>query len=323
MAKKRPKDEDGDEQYPSRLFSSDELPQLISQSQLILTPKKAKELLMLDVYRRQRGKKPALLAFLKDVVVQGLWHGSKIAIADLDFDYITADGTVVRKLLANGGHTCTVHATNNFTTDKNVLQHFRCPTPAALALLYSQFDRSESSRSVEDQCLAFIDIMPETDNWNKSSINKCSTAVAVSEYGFSYRSVTKVIDRVNLTKSTKYYKHAAFIRKMIFDTEGGITRNRWLAQGQAVLSVMLESHMISANDAQTFWDGVRTGAGLSVGSPQLTLNKFLLQSSHGGNSGSTLYITNVRCRQAWNAFRKGLKLPRFSGRIPPDFPPLV
>lgn len=322
---KRPKEGNGDHDdlYPSSLFGPEDMPKLLSQKPLKLTPAKAAELAQKDVYTRQRGRKAHILAMIKDVIQNGLWYGNKVAIAKLNFDYRLKNGDVVRELVVNGGHTLQSHIDNGFTTTNNHLVVFECHNQNALALLYSQFDRVESTRSTEDQCSAFIDSMPDVSGWNKSSVNKCSTAVAVAKYGFSYRTYTKVANRVALLKSPENYSHGVFVRDLIYRTDGGVTRNRFLAKAVPVMSVIFATHVVDGEAANGFWNAIRTGAGLSDRSPQLDLHQFLLKTSVGGGINSkTLYVISYNCHRAWNAYRSGKRVS-FRGRISPDLPPLL
>lgn len=311
-----------DDLYPSSLFGPEDMPKLLSQKPLRLTPTKAAELAKLDVYLRQRSRKPHILAMIEDAIRRDIWYGNRIAVAKLDFDY-HVNGEVVREVVVNGGHTIQSHIEHGFTTGNNQILTFECHNPNALAVLYSVFDRGESTRSTEDQCAAFIDAMPDVKAWNKSSVNKCSTAVAVAKYGFSYRTFTKVVDRVALLKSPANYSHGAFLRDLIYRTDGGITRNRFMAKAVAVMSVIFATHVQDSEAASNFWNTIRTGVGLKSGSPELSLHKFLLQTSAGGGMDSkTLYVISFRCHQAWNAFRLGKKCS-LKGRISPQLPLLL
>lgn len=307
-------------------FSQVDLPQLIEQSPLILTPKRAKELQKYDVYLRQRNKTEKRLAFISDLIRKKLWHGNKIAVAELEFDYLLSDGSVARTLIVNGGHTLQCHIDNLFTTYNNVYQRWNCKTKAAVTLLFNQFDRSESTRSAADQCKAALDLMPEVEKWEvKDILHKCSIAVSIAERGFSYRNKMSVTDRVNLLNQPKWYPHAAFLRDFLFNVPNFLKEYRHMMK-PPVLSSIIETHCIDSEACEKFWEGVKTGAGLMENSPQLALKNFLLEQTvhkHGGGSSFDHWLIKARCHQAWNLWCLNKSIKNFRGKPPQNMPHLV
>ena len=315
-----------EDQEVRKLFDEEDVPELVSTTKLRMTKAKAIELREHDRYNRQRHKKQALLKFLRTKLLSGLWHGNKVAIAELDFDHVV-DDIITRKVVVNGGHFIYLCATEDMpVTDNNQLLVYRCKTPKSLACLYNQFDRSESSRSSKDQYLAFMDLLPDVEGWDRvgqGAVGNCAAAVCVVEHGLSYRNILKTAEeRTAVLIDPKYYEHALFLRSLLY--EHGQKQNKFMMKAQPVMSVIVATHMINPEKAAKFWKAVRDGVDLKPDSPELTLRSFLLASSAGGGSKSViLYTIMARCHQAWNAFINGKKLPSFSGRVPVELPPLL
>jgi hypothetical protein len=308
-------EEDDDSQYPSTLSDPNSVPTHTPPKNFKLNSERATELLGHNIYKAQRDFKQHVLDFIVEKMKTNLFHGNEIAIARLGFKYTTEEGVVTDTLMINGRHTCEAAIKTGIVTDNSIV-YWDCPTTTALAVAYNQYDNSPGNRTVEDQCKAYIECMNDP-NWNKSSVNKLSTAASVVELGMGYRSrpeSNSVDKRVSILKSPKYIKVCTTVRDLIYKTPGGVTANRKMAKAQCVMSTILETHMIALEAAKVFWEEVRKGEGPLLSPPREVWNLL----NNADKKKITPLMRKVRCHQAWNAWCLG---KTFSGKGKPNNEP--
>lgn len=249
-----------------------------------VTPKIAKEMRENYNFPRQRNiKKGNVERLVNEMKNSRFITGTQIFICVLPGG---------ERYIVNGNHTLEAIIASEFSQLLTLTYH-TTSTFEEVCHIYSVFDL-QSRRSAGDSIRAYgLDDLPNS--------KKIYAAMPVIKTAFrlDHRGVHSRPDMLALME--QYLNEAAQFSDVIKGAEAKLLLTR-----AGIVAVALETFKAQPSQAAEFWSSVARDDGLTVGSPEKALLKWLRGSRLAGKLGQTEHIRAAAC--AWNAHWRGVDI---------------
>lgn len=235
------------------------------------------------------------------------------------FHWERADVTVCtlngKEYRMNGNHTCWARIELG-TADPAFSKKYICPvtvhryeaeTEDDMRRLYANIDRNKP-RSKSNVIHSYLFDSEQFAGYSKPIISALSQGLSGFAWGFDSKECYKrhSTDEIAYLLKTEYYDLAIRVANCLklYPSSSHIKRG-------PVYAAMFATYNKHQADSDAFWEGVVTGANLTVTDPRLKLRNALSSHSiNAGRGGGRIHNTTVSgeemyrwCIYAWNAYR--------------------
>ncbi len=299
-------------------FDPQDMPQLRKIETKKVNEALSDKLLVFNVYGKQRNLSERRFRELVRKMNDGRFHGGDIALAELQFDYVGADGKTVRKLLMNSQH-CLAAIKHTKKAQTMVFKYFRIKSPKQLPILYAQFDPPGGQRTPTQIAQSYTEHFPD---WTAGQINSLASGICLAKIGKFLREPLRFLspdEKINVLFDKQVKPIAEKMHRLLYRSG-----NYKHLLRQPVIGVIYATFANSPRAAAGFWEKVQIGAGLEPDCAEYLLREFLMSVVLGNTAGrgkEKMSNEDVarRCIQAWNYAAEGKRTCRWN-HMPQGFP---